>query len=164
MPMKFFNLNVGIKLSLNQNGTLTALQLLMSNDYKLYTNFNILLESNTEENVERLNWIQLNGIKVTDINERKKREEPQDTYLNRWILFGISIDMQPYEQHYKFYVDGKLAGSFSETRDLAATSVPWRNTLGNLGFNYASFSCAEFTYDVESDDFFARRDFEECSE
>ena len=163
-PMNFFENNVGLYLALNPNGTLSGFQYRWDEDYQISMNFNILLDSNIGLHVEKFNWIQMNGIEVTDVNERKKREEPQDKYLHRWVLFGISFDMQPFQQTYKFYVDGKFAGSFSETRDLAATNPVEKNTLTLLGFHDASFSCAEFTYDVESDDFFAKRDFEECSE
>ena len=160
--MDFFYSNVGICISLNPNGTFSGSQYLWK-DGEHYVSFDILLDSNTEENVEKFNWIQLNGIKVTDINNRKKREESHNASLHKWILLGFSFDMQPYQQKYKFYLDGKFAGSFSEARDLA-TSKEEYNTLDRLSFYSASFSCAEFAYDVQSDDFFAKRDFEECSE
>ena len=157
-----FETNVGIRLYINANGTFGASQYLHGVQVpKVYT-FDILLDNNIEEKAD--DWIQLNGIKVTDVNERKKRQESLNTPLHKWILLGISFDMQPYQQNYKFYLDGKPAGSYSDKRDLAATTFEVMNTLRTMEFTRASFSCAEFRYDVESDDFFANRDFDECSE
>ena len=151
--MDFLWTSAGIAMLMNPNGTFKGSQYLFNPDNRFLKNFQILLDSNPN---------------AASNNEAPGNEAPLPESvhlgsLHRWILFGFSFDMQPDRQNYKFYMDGKLAGSYSESRNMTVTSHVKGHTMTFMVIYRASYSCLEFTYNVEDDAWFGRN-FNECSE